>query len=464
MLDFSSSGTAGGPLGLLAPAARPEAVSSRPPSRGDKARADFADRLDESLNRAVDDEQDAAPQSDEPVAAAPRAGDADRSETTKDPSRDDEDDETTPACAAAAMLLQGDEKPTGAAVISWPVVPDIANAADAPEESVNGVDAAETTAEARPTDDAASADLKALARELKTVTATSVAGSSRNRGAGPPEIASPLRVGDDIAVSQPIAADAVAEVPAATDTPADVLPQTAPAISTFAETAAAEPEVSNTATAAAATKAAFEQLADRRDEPSADAEARSEIVTAGDQAGDTSHALKQTASSFDAQIAHAGDSRSIVAGAPPNIASHRLAEFEAAARASESAVLAHTPASDTSERLVQSLRLQFQRGGGDAIVQIKPEHLGPVTVSLRVENGAVSARVVADNPTVVEWLQSNEHTLREGLKANGLQLDRLVIHRDQDPSGRTPQRETPHSRRAPQRRSPGRQSTFEITV
>jgi flagellar hook-length control protein FliK len=124
---------------------------------------------------------------------------------------------------------------------------------------------------------------------------------------------------------------------------------------------------------------------------------------------------------------------------------------------------ADTPAPDTADRLVQSMRMQYLRGGGDALVQLRPEHLGPVTIALRVEDGAVSARITADNAAVAEWLQANEHSLRDGLKANGLQLDRLVVDRDgQSPHHRS-QREAP-PRRNPRADLTGRESTFEVHI
>ena len=85
-----------------------------------------------------------------------------------------------------------------------------------------------------------------------------------------------------------------------------------------------------------------------------------------------------------------------------------------------------------------------------------------LTVSLKVEQGTVHARVTADNPVVAEWLQANEQSLREGLKSNGLELERLVVSRDPDPSGRTPQREEQQAQREQRRRFNQRQSTFEI--
>lgn len=119
---------------------------------------------------------------------------------------------------------------------------------------------------------------------------------------------------------------------------------------------------------------------------------------------------------------------------------------------------------ETSESIVQSLRMQYQRGGGDAVVHIKPEHLGPVSVSLRVENGSVSAVVNAENPAVAEWLKANEHLLRDGLAASGLHLERFAIKRDgQSPEDGRKGWRAPDDR-ARRRRALEPESTFEITV
>jgi flagellar hook-length control protein FliK len=146
-----------------------------------------------------------------------------------------------------------------------------------------------------------------------------------------------------------------------------------------------------------------------------------------------------------------------VASAAPGAIAHVLETADSSALVS-----AETPDPDTADRLVQSLRMQFLRGGGDAVVHIRPEHLGPLTVSVRVEHGSVSAHVTAENAVVAEWLQANEQLLRESLKANGLLLERLVIQRD-EPSGGQARRD-PHSQRNHRRRDRERQSTFEVTV
>lgn len=119
---------------------------------------------------------------------------------------------------------------------------------------------------------------------------------------------------------------------------------------------------------------------------------------------------------------------------------------------------------ETADSIIQSLRMQYQQGGGDAVVHIKPEHLGPVTVSLRVDNGVVTAVVNADDPVVAEWLKANEHMLREGLASSGLHLDRFAVRRDGQPADDPRRHWRPPEPRGRRPRALQPESTFEVTV
>ena len=55
---------------------------------------------------------------------------------------------------------------------------------------------------------------------------------------------------------------------------------------------------------------------------------------------------------------------------------------------------------DVTLQIVQSMRMQFRDGIGEAVLKLKPEHLGSVSISLRVENGGLKANVQADMPAV----------------------------------------------------------------
>jgi flagellar hook-length control protein FliK len=118
----------------------------------------------------------------------------------------------------------------------------------------------------------------------------------------------------------------------------------------------------------------------------------------------------------------------------------------------QSAAVSNVTIASTLEResasvatqIVDSIRLQWTRGGGEAQVTLEPKYLGPLTVNVRIDRDVVSATVIAETPAVREWLRANEALLRQGLSEQGLRLDRLEIaepaaetpHRDQDSHGR----------------------------
>jgi len=88
------------------------------------------------------------------------------------------------------------------------------------------------------------------------------------------------------------------------------------------------------------------------------------------------------------------------------------------------------PERDVVAQLVQSLRVQFRDGIGEAVVTLKPEHLGSVQVSLKIENGAIKATVQAEVAAVRQWLESQQDTLRTSLAEQGLRLERFVVQPD----------------------------------
>jgi flagellar hook-length control protein FliK len=114
-------------------------------------------------------------------------------------------------------------------------------------------------------------------------------------------------------------------------------------------------------------------------------------------------------------------------------------------------------------RLIESMRVQMRDGVQEATVRLKPEHMGEVTISIRVERGAVSAVVHAETPAVQQWLESQEDKLRAGLSDQGLHLERFIVHRDRSHERREPQRQ---QQPAPRYKQPRDESTvrFEVLV
>ena len=181
------------------------------------------------------------------------------------------------------------------------------------------------------------------------------------------------------------------------------------------------------------------------------------------------------------------DGRSPFAGAPPDVASlpHATSTVSAASTVSTVAAAASlvvSPAATLSPstvqapavqlpitpgqtaenvaRLVESVRVQWRQGVPEATVKLNPEHLGEVTISVRVERGHVAAVVHAETAAVQQWLEAHEDKVRNGLADQGLTLERFVVQRDRQQQRRDGRQSPPARYRTP---APSGQR-FEVTV
>jgi flagellar hook-length control protein FliK len=116
-------------------------------------------------------------------------------------------------------------------------------------------------------------------------------------------------------------------------------------------------------------------------------------------------------------------------------------------------------------QLVRQISMQWRDGVGDARLTLRPEHLGDVTVSLRIEQGAVTAHVTAAAPEVRAWLSAHEGLLREGLSGQGLTLHQLEVA-DEPADGRTDAdgRRAPQDEPQPRPRRRSAKGTFEFVM
>jgi len=115
-------------------------------------------------------------------------------------------------------------------------------------------------------------------------------------------------------------------------------------------------------------------------------------------------------------------------------------------------------------QIVQSIRVHAAQGSSEARVQLKPEHLGVLNITLKVEQGNVTATIQADVAAVRQWIQSHESSLRQALSEQGLQLTRLIVHPDGE-QAKEDEREDGQPRRQPRRRSwRDEDVTFEVLV
>jgi flagellar hook-length control protein FliK len=151
-----------------------------------------------------------------------------------------------------------------------------------------------------------------------------------------------------------------------------------------------------------------------------------------------------------------------VAAAP--VAATPAAPAPAAAAAVTTAPApAETPGPENVGRLVQAMRVIARPGAWEANLRLNPEHLGDVSIAIRVERNMVSAVVNAEGAGVRHWLESQEDAVRNGMAEHGLQLDRFIVQRDGQRRDAQPQQEQ-QGRRQPSRRHAAPTERFEIVV
>jgi flagellar hook-length control protein FliK len=138
-----------------------------------------------------------------------------------------------------------------------------------------------------------------------------------------------------------------------------------------------------------------------------------------------------------------------------NSAAGNAAYTSAAPRGEEAAVM---------PQIVKSIRLQAVQGTTEARVQLKPEHLGNLNITLKVEHNQVTATIQADVAAVRQWIQSHEASLRQALSEQGLHLASLVVHPDEEQTS-ADERNGERQGGQPRRRSwRDDEQTFEVLV
>lgn len=123
---------------------------------------------------------------------------------------------------------------------------------------------------------------------------------------------------------------------------------------------------------------------------------------------------------------------------------------------------------DLSAQIVSAIRVQWQGAAGDARIRLQPGYLGELSVALRVEQGAVVARLSASSPEVRQWIEAHEGLLRQSLAQHDLTLERLVVEAEETERSRDDHDQSAHQQSEQQsaRRRARRSTdaTFEVVV
>jgi len=87
---------------------------------------------------------------------------------------------------------------------------------------------------------------------------------------------------------------------------------------------------------------------------------------------------------------------------------------------------------DAAQNVIRSMRLQWSGSAGEAQLRLEPEHLGQVFVSVRVDQGNVSATLQADSASAQQWIQTHQQELRQALQDQGLRVTHFNVTTNPD--------------------------------
>lgn len=79
------------------------------------------------------------------------------------------------------------------------------------------------------------------------------------------------------------------------------------------------------------------------------------------------------------------------------------------------------------QAIVQRARLISDGTQQQMQIQLKPEHLGTLNVQIAVENGAVTAKFLTDNPQVKQALEASFNQLKQDLQAQGFKVQDVAV-------------------------------------
>lgn len=94
---------------------------------------------------------------------------------------------------------------------------------------------------------------------------------------------------------------------------------------------------------------------------------------------------------------------------------------------SELAIPAGQFVKDMSEFVIQKFEFVKQNGVAEAVISLRPEHLGQVDVQLSMQNGQLVARFMTEQVMAKDLLEQQITQLRATLQAQGIQVERLEV-------------------------------------
>jgi flagellar hook-length control protein FliK len=119
------------------------------------------------------------------------------------------------------------------------------------------------------------------------------------------------------------------------------------------------------------------------------------------------------------------------------------------------------------DAIVRTMHVQWHGlSGSEARLQLRPEHLGQLALTVRVEHGEVRAHVQAETVEAGQWIEGHQDELRASLREQGLEIKEFVVTTDPDRrrEGSSSEPRPPRGRSRRARSSPDDGPRFEVVV
>jgi len=79
------------------------------------------------------------------------------------------------------------------------------------------------------------------------------------------------------------------------------------------------------------------------------------------------------------------------------------------------------------DQIVDKMKVEVKGDMSEIKIQLKPEHLGDVSLKISTQNGIVTAQFVAENQRIREIIEASFNQLRDSLSQQGIQLSQLSV-------------------------------------
>lgn len=89
------------------------------------------------------------------------------------------------------------------------------------------------------------------------------------------------------------------------------------------------------------------------------------------------------------------------------------------------------PEAGVLEQIARKMAAGAHKHGDEISIQLSPEHLGKVRVSLEMKDGVMAARIAVESDAVKKQVEAGLSTLKEALQNQGIQLQGMEVSVDQ---------------------------------